>query len=74
MLFVGVIVMVMGTYANLYAFEEAQLSISPVQNVEKDIGILPEIKKILEETKEFNKPGVIDIPTTRITISDSTRN
>lgn len=74
MLCVGVIVMVMGTYANLYAFEEAQLSIPPIENVEKEIGILPEAIKILEKTKEFDKPGVIDIPTTRINISNSTRD
>lgn len=57
MLFVGVIVMVLGTYANLYAFEEAKL-----YTVTEKIPPLPEINK--PPMIQPEKPVVIDIPTT----------
>ncbi|XP_044269478.1 putative sodium-coupled neutral amino acid transporter 10 [Tribolium madens] len=57
MLFVGIIVMVLGTYANLYAFEEAKLSIVTEKNPPQ-----PEIMK--PQVIQPEKPVVIDIPTT----------
>ncbi|EFA00767.1 putative sodium-coupled neutral amino acid transporter 10 [Tribolium castaneum] len=57
MLFVGVIVMVLGTYANLYAFEEAKLNIVTEKNPPQ-----PEIIK--PQVIQPEKPVVIDIPTT----------
>lgn len=60
MLFVGVIVMVLGTYANLYAMEE--ISIRSVVT-EKVIVQEPEILKIVQEDPALK---MIEIPKTSI--------
>jgi hypothetical protein len=58
MLFVGVIVMVLGTYANLYAFEEANLSIV-TEKIPPPLELAHKLNAV-----EPEKPVVMDIPTT----------
>jgi sodium-coupled neutral amino acid transporter 10 len=65
MLFVGVIVMVLGTYANLYAFEEANLSIV-TEKIPPPLELAHKLNAV-----EPEKPVVMDIPTTiKIAISE----
>lgn len=60
MLFVGIIVMVLGTYANLYAFEEAssQVSVTEKSNILQ--------VKILEKNDDniFKELNIVQPPTT----------